>query len=406
MKKLGTLLQEAGVIDEIELVRALSHHRKWKCRLGQSLVDLGFVDEETIARNIAGQLELPYVELDPAATPRELLELLPEKLAEEKIFFPVGYSHSGSNKTLIVAFSDPTDSALADALANQAGVKIEPAVARDSLIEEAVRNWSKYLSQNAPSSPEEQLARAHRGEAEQAGGESETGDEAEVVDLNEPAEEHETSGQAAAQEAAPLPEAPSKEVGSEEELLSVSDLPPIDGEESGGEEMEVEHTAAWEQVMPDVAEQSMPSVPEESEMPVAPAHEQIDESMQQDLPSVDESAVAGAPEEVKPSPAETFSAPQAPTGDKGSDAEATKPPSVPPAREKQTTEASSETGAEEKPATATGQESSGTAGKAGGDSGDEIATGERILKEIKSLREEIVQLTMLVESLVSKEEKK
>ncbi len=72
MKKLGTILEEAGVIDEIQLVRALSHKRKWRCRLGKSLIELGFVTEDVIAKSVSQQLGIPYREFDPGQTPAEL----------------------------------------------------------------------------------------------------------------------------------------------------------------------------------------------------------------------------------------------------------------------------------------------------------------------------------------------
>lgn len=369
MKKLGTLLQEAGVIDEIQLVRALSHHRKWRCRLGQSLVELGFVNEETIAKTIAGQLELPYVDLDPSGTPGELLELLPKKLAEEKIFFPVGYSHSDPDKAMVVAFSDPTDSALVNALANQAGVRIEPVVARDSVIESAVRNWSKYCPRSASSGPQEQAAGPGRGPAAEAGDEA-----AGAVDLNRPERE------------------PPEAASPEQELLSVSELPPIEGGGSGEEEMEVEHTAAWEQVMPDVETYSPPPMPGEGELPAVASGGQLDESMPQDLPSTDESAAESAPQDIKPSPAETFAASPTP------------PPEMKRTQETGRADSSSEAPVGDKAAAR--EESRGTSGGKSDAPDGESASNERILMEIKGLREEIVQLTMLVESLVDKEGKK
>jgi len=406
MKKLGTLLQEAGIIDEIQLVRALSHHRKWKCRLGQSLVELGFVSEENIARTIAGQLGLPYVDLDPSATPRELLEFLPEKLAEEKIFFPVGYSHSGANKAAIVAFSDPTDSALAKALADQLGMRIEPVVARDGAIESAVRNWGKYRSRNAPSSPEEQLSRAHRDFVPETGAGERDIDEAEVVEVGGSAEKRKVLGRLRMPATAPPAGEPAETPAPEQELLSVADLPPLDGEDPAGEEMEVEHTAAWEQVMPDVTEQSLPSNPEESVLPVIEPYEQIDGSAESCSPPTNEPAPTGAPEDRLPPPAETFAVPVSRADDGVAENDAAKRPEKGGVEDNVFSGSSPAAPREYEPAPAVLEKSPVVSTASEGNTGRNSASNERILMEIKSLREEITQLTILVESLVTKGEKK
>ena len=190
MKKLGTILEEAGVIDEIQLVRALSHQRKWRCRLGKSLIELGFVDETTIAKTVAKQLGIPYREFNPAETPAELLELIPENIARERMLFPVGYSTLPGGKAVMVVMSDPTDENTLKELEKVTVIRIDPAVGVDGAIEDAVNAWERLKTSNPRSKSEDLIASAHKSIDKRLGAdEEEILEGAEIVDEEWPEEE-------------------------------------------------------------------------------------------------------------------------------------------------------------------------------------------------------------------------
>ena len=374
MKKLGTLLQEANVIDEIQLIRALSHQRKWHCRLGHSLVELGYVSEETIAKTVANQLGLQYVEFDPGATPRELFSVIPRQLAGEKKFFPVGYSQKGADKKVVIAFCDPTDPTLIDAISGLVGAGIEPAVARESIIDTAVQDWDKWVAANSPSAPESSLSRS----SDKMTSEMDEVEEADVVEHEEKPAEKVPPSSVTEPTKPPQIESTSPGVSSnvllgggaqafspdkpDAEILSVKDLPPIDEEsapeiarsepwehvmpggthgmdetpETGPEGSisspheqiesqpvedtdavaEIDHSSPWEHVMPDSGkERKFQEIPEEESF-ISPAHEQLESTFER---SADEEGVDipidEGPETGKPLEVETFvKSPQRPNG--------------------------------------------------------------------------------------------
>jgi len=102
---LGTLLAEAGLLGSVELDLALKHARAEDRRLGEVLVELGFVPAEEIVRLVAAQRGLPFVDVrmipvDPAAA-----RLLPIELARHNRALPVGFARG----LPVVAVADPTD---------------------------------------------------------------------------------------------------------------------------------------------------------------------------------------------------------------------------------------------------------------------------------------------------------
>ena len=102
---LGTLLAEAGLLGSVELDLALKHARAEDRRLGEVLVELGFVPAEEIVRLVAAQRGLPFVDVrripvDPAAA-----RLLPIELARDNRALPVGFARG----LPVVAVADPTD---------------------------------------------------------------------------------------------------------------------------------------------------------------------------------------------------------------------------------------------------------------------------------------------------------
>ena len=48
--KIGDLLVQAGMIDQMQLRTALGHQKRWGGKIGKVVVDLGFIDEEVMLR--------------------------------------------------------------------------------------------------------------------------------------------------------------------------------------------------------------------------------------------------------------------------------------------------------------------------------------------------------------------
>ena len=102
---LGTLLAEAGLLDEAEIDFALSTARKAGKRLGEVLVEHGLVTSVDVVRLVAEQRGLPFLDLatlhiDPAAA-----RLLPADQARTFKTLPIGFVRG----LPVLALSDPSD---------------------------------------------------------------------------------------------------------------------------------------------------------------------------------------------------------------------------------------------------------------------------------------------------------
>lgn len=136
--KLGQMLVEAELIDEVQLKSALVHQQHWRCLFGASLVKLGYVDEEELLEYLADALNLIRVDLKWRAIPRELLSLVPEDKAREYHVIPVDREVLHGTAYLLLATCDPTNLANLDDLACLTGCEIRPALAAEEEIRQAI----------------------------------------------------------------------------------------------------------------------------------------------------------------------------------------------------------------------------------------------------------------------------
>ena len=124
--QLGYLLVDAGIISIKTLDRALEMQKGSGKRIGALLQEMGIVSEEEVVESLAKQCNLRTVRNFAGQNfPRELLSLVPAKLALEKTIFPLK-QHQGM---LAIATLDPFDNATFDYLAGKTGMKIYLALA-------------------------------------------------------------------------------------------------------------------------------------------------------------------------------------------------------------------------------------------------------------------------------------
>jgi len=153
-RKLGELLQAAGVIDELQLKSALAHQRQWGGRLGHILLDLHFIDDLTLARTLAEQLGLQILSLRTAPLDLKALQFLPQALAERLLVFPVAFDPGAEGGgVLTVAFSDPTNLAGLDEIRFQTGKTVQAMVATESEVAWAIRRFYYGEEDTEPLAP-------------------------------------------------------------------------------------------------------------------------------------------------------------------------------------------------------------------------------------------------------------
>jgi len=135
--RIGDLLVKDGIISQDQLTKALGEQKKTGGRLGSILVKLGFVSDEEVTTFLSRQYGVPsinlsYFEVDPA-----VIKLIPEDTARRYEVLPL--SRVGSSLT--IAMVDPTNVFAMDDIKFMTGFNIEPVVASEAAIAEALRKF-------------------------------------------------------------------------------------------------------------------------------------------------------------------------------------------------------------------------------------------------------------------------
>ena len=99
----------AGVLDTGSLARGLLEQERTGRPLGMTLVELGFVSEQTLVSTLAHQLGLPVARIASWPVNPELREIVPAELAEKHRCLPLALKDEGSRRSLYLAMVDPSD---------------------------------------------------------------------------------------------------------------------------------------------------------------------------------------------------------------------------------------------------------------------------------------------------------
>jgi MSHA biogenesis protein MshE len=132
--RLGDLLVENQLITEEQLQSALKEQKDQGGRLGSTLIDLGYIDEDTLLNTLARQLHVPFVELKNFKLKPEVIQVLPETLARRFKAIPLDKLGDG----YLVAMADPTDLFAYDEIARQLKGSIRVAVVKERELVNAI----------------------------------------------------------------------------------------------------------------------------------------------------------------------------------------------------------------------------------------------------------------------------
>ena len=137
--RLGDLLVSAGAINTTQLGAALADQRNFRMPLGRILVEMGYLDEETLMRTLARQLELPVAWLRDKWVEDEVRDLLPAELALKHLVLPLWLTLHDAGKVLYLALHNPHDYEALDAVSFQVGHKVSPVLAAASELDDALK---------------------------------------------------------------------------------------------------------------------------------------------------------------------------------------------------------------------------------------------------------------------------
>jgi len=132
--KLGELLVKEGIITPSQLEEALEYQRTHGGRLGSILIKLGFATEEQVTSLLSRQYGYPYINLSKFELSPKNKEWIPADIARKYLVIPV----DRAGATLTVAMADPTNLYAIEELRFITGLNIQPAVATESAILDAI----------------------------------------------------------------------------------------------------------------------------------------------------------------------------------------------------------------------------------------------------------------------------
>ena len=126
--RIGDLLVEKNMITETQLAHALQEQKLSGRKLGNQLVDLGYVDENALLNLLSAQLQIPFVELKQFRFDKNLVQTLPETSARRYRVMVLREDFDG----LLLGMADPTDIFCLDELQRILQKNLKPAVVRES----------------------------------------------------------------------------------------------------------------------------------------------------------------------------------------------------------------------------------------------------------------------------------
>lgn len=126
--RIGDLLVEKQMITEPQLQHALQEQKLTGRKLGATLVELGYVEENALLNLLSAQLNIPFVELKQFRFDRDLVQKLPETSARRYRVMLLREDFDG----LLLGMADPTDIFCLDELQRILQKNLKPAVVRES----------------------------------------------------------------------------------------------------------------------------------------------------------------------------------------------------------------------------------------------------------------------------------
>ncbi|MCF7958999.1 MAG: Flp pilus assembly complex ATPase component TadA [Phycisphaerae bacterium] len=150
-EKIGSLLCERSYIENFQLEQALDQQKTTSCRLGQILIDLGYITRDQLIEALTTQAGIEKTSISDHSPEPRTLSLTPAALVTKHNLMPLWQK----NGSLAVAMADPFDPHALEDLRVVTGLSIERYYARPDDLEKAIlkyygSNVSRMLENLAP----------------------------------------------------------------------------------------------------------------------------------------------------------------------------------------------------------------------------------------------------------------
>jgi type IV pilus assembly protein PilB len=145
--KLGDLLVEANLIDEVQMRIALEEQKRLNTKFGSTLIALHFVDENVLTAFLSKQLDMPCVSLHNIEITPKVLAKIPKEMANRLQLLPIRLEEN----RLFVAMSDPMDMDAVEEIEKVTGFSVVPMVAPQSSIRDCLQRRYDVLQETIES---------------------------------------------------------------------------------------------------------------------------------------------------------------------------------------------------------------------------------------------------------------
>ncbi len=136
-RKLGEILAEWGVVTQAAIKEAMQHAEREGLRIGEALIALGYADEEDVAKALATQYDMEYIDLDRNVVVPADMQAIPEDLIRKHLVLPL--AKDGGRLKIII--TDPLDLETMDMLRFRLNCELDPCLASKS----KMRNYIEHF---------------------------------------------------------------------------------------------------------------------------------------------------------------------------------------------------------------------------------------------------------------------
>jgi type IV pilus assembly protein PilB len=144
--RIGDLLLKEKRITPAQLQEALNFQKTNGGKLGLNLVKLGFVTDEEITSLLSKQYGVPSINLTQFEIDASVIKLIPPDTAQKYQIVPL----SRAGATLTIAITDPTNVFAMDDIKFMTGYNVEPVVASETAVTDAIKRYYPSASAVAP----------------------------------------------------------------------------------------------------------------------------------------------------------------------------------------------------------------------------------------------------------------
>lgn len=143
-KRMGDMLLAEGAVTAEQIDEALEASKREGIKLGESLVRLSYVTEDTIAQALSNQLKIERVHLAEEFVDDSFVKMIPGDVLRRYIMIPLCYEKDNVNRVR-VAMSDPMDMRAMDEFQIITGLQLDPVIATRYEIETALDGMEVLL---------------------------------------------------------------------------------------------------------------------------------------------------------------------------------------------------------------------------------------------------------------------